>query len=249
MLGAFLLAGLFAAPLSSLAMFVPVRRRLAAAGAWAYARRFVLAVVGTALLCAVAYAGSVWVGTTPFRALVAAVTLGAFSLVTLPVTRRWNGRAHACWTSCTYLYVAYLVFIVHWTFVSNLGVGGMIGGLVLWVLEAIAGVFAGAYLWELCDALGTEHWRRRVVSPRAVVPPTAHRPFVSLHVPAHNEPPEMVIETLSQLVRLTTRTTRSSPSTTTPTTRNSGSRCRPGALSTASSSRTSTTGRATSPAR
>jgi cellulose synthase/poly-beta-1,6-N-acetylglucosamine synthase-like glycosyltransferase len=79
----------------------------------------------------------------------------------------------------------------------------------LWAFEVVAAVMASAYLWELCDALGTEYWRRRVtpeltarlagasLNQRAV-----DLPFVSLHVPAHNEPPDMVIETLRSLLRL-----------------------------------------------
>ena len=74
---------------------------------------------------------------------------------------------------------------------------------MLWLLELLAAVLACAYLWELCDALGTEQWRRRITreTPREV-PPGGGLPFVSLHVPAHNEPPDMVIETLTSLLRL-----------------------------------------------
>ena len=73
---------------------------------------------------------------------------------------------------------------------------------MLWLLELFAAVLACAYLWELCDALGTERWRRRITreTPREV--PPGGLPFVSLHVPAHNEPPDMVIETLTSLLRL-----------------------------------------------
>ena len=35
----------------------------------------------------------------------------------------------------------------------------MLGGLLLWAFEVIAGLMAAAYLWELCDALGSEYWR------------------------------------------------------------------------------------------
>ena len=34
------------------------------------------------------------------------------------------------------------------------------------------------------------------------MPAVAELPFVSLHVPAHNEPPDMVIDTLRSLLRL-----------------------------------------------
>ena len=59
-----------------------------------------------------------------------------------------------------------------------------------------------AYLWEICDALGTAHWRRRITSSVRHSVPDADLPFVSLHVPAHNEPPDMVIATLRSLMRL-----------------------------------------------
>ncbi|HEY0472541.1 MAG TPA: glycosyltransferase family 2 protein [Kribbella sp.] len=202
MLAALLLAGLFVAPISSLAMFVPLPTRWPVATAWAYSRRLVSAVIATVVLAAIGYGLSVLVGTTPQRALLAAIVVVAFSVVLLPVTPRWNGRARVCWSASTYLYVAYLVFIIHWTFVSHLGVVNTIGGVILWVLEVLAGLLAGAYLWELCDALGTQYWRRRVIDAGITVQPGEHQPFVSMHVPAHNEPPEMVIETLAALRRL-----------------------------------------------
>ena len=52
MLQALLLAGLVAAPLGSLALFVPMRRRARRAGAWSAIRRFILAVIGTVVLAA-----------------------------------------------------------------------------------------------------------------------------------------------------------------------------------------------------
>jgi len=61
---------------------------------------------------------------------------------------------------------------------------------------------ACAYLWEICDALGTEHWTRRVTPQVRFDVPAADLPMVSLHVPAHNEPPDMVIDTLRSLLRL-----------------------------------------------
>jgi hypothetical protein len=172
-LAALLLAGLFAAPLSSVLMFVPLPAHWPVAGALAYSRRFVSAIVATVVLAAIGYALSVLVGTTPQRALTAAIAMTAASIALLPATRRWNGRAHVCWATCTYLYVAYLAFIIQWTFGSHLGLFDTIGGVALWVLEVVAGLLAGAYLWELCEALGTQYWRRRGCRPRATNPLSA----------------------------------------------------------------------------
>src|SRR5919198_633809 len=143
MLAALLLAGLVVAPISSAAMFVPLQTRWPVAGALAYSRRLVSAVVATVVLALIGYGVSVLVGTTPQRALIAAIVVIAFSVALLPVTRRWNGRAHVCWATCTYLYVAYLVFIINWTFASNLGLVNEIGGVILWVLQGVGGPPAG----------------------------------------------------------------------------------------------------------
>ncbi len=50
MLQALLLAGIVAAPLGSAALFLPIRRRVSGVGTWSAVRRFVLAVIGTAVL-------------------------------------------------------------------------------------------------------------------------------------------------------------------------------------------------------
>ena len=50
MLQAMLLAGIVAAPLGSVALFLPARRYARRAGTWSAVRRFVLAVMGTVVL-------------------------------------------------------------------------------------------------------------------------------------------------------------------------------------------------------
>ena len=203
MLGVLLLTGLIAAPLGSAVLFLPARdgaRRQA--GTWPASRRLILALIGTAILACAAAAAVHLLGVSEHNTVEAAAGLVFASLVWLPVTRRWKARGHLCWATSIFLFVIYLAYVLDWTFVSHLGVAGTVGGLLLWLLEAVAAVMACAYLWEICDALGTENWRRRVSQTAATVRPPGDLPFVSLHVPAHNEPPDMVIATLRALTRL-----------------------------------------------
>ena len=76
------------------------------------------------------------------------------------------------------------------------------GGVLLWLLEVFAALLSCAYLWELCDALGTQHWRRRITRSTRLAGSDGELPMVSLHVPAHNEPPDMVMQTQRSLLRL-----------------------------------------------
>jgi glycosyltransferase involved in cell wall biosynthesis len=203
MLAALLLAGIVAAPLGSAGLFVRARSRTPPPGAWAASRRFVLALIGTAVLAAAAGGVLRLVHATEHNLVAGVAGLLIASLIWLPVTRRWSARAHLCWSSSVFLFVVYLVFALRWTFESHLGPASTAGGVLLWVLEVFAAVLSCAYLWEICDALGTEDWRRRITRSHPL-PAVAERdlPFVSLHVPAHNEPPDMVIETLRHLVRM-----------------------------------------------
>ena len=70
--------------------------------------------------------------------------------------------------------------------------------LFLGTLGVIAVLFTEAHEWA------EARWLRRHQRLVAVAPASAGRalPKVSIHVPAHNEPPEMVIETLEALARL-----------------------------------------------
>ncbi len=202
MLQAMLLAGLVAAPLGSLALFVPVRRRGSRPGSWSAIRRFILAVFGTIVLAAAVVVTLRLLGASQHNLIAGVAGVVFASLAWMPVTRRWSARAHVCWASTVFLFVVFLIYALEWTFSSNLGLGSTAGGVLLWVLELFAAVLSCAYLWEICDALGTEHWRRRITPTTPLRVSDRELPMVSLHVPAHNEPPEMVIDTLRSLLRI-----------------------------------------------
>src|SRR6266567_5506676 len=202
MLQAMLLAGIVAAPLGSVALFLPARRHARRAGLWPAIRRFILAVIGTVVLAAAVAVILRLLGASEHN-LVAGVAGVVFaSLIWMPVTRRWSARAHLCWASSVFLFVVFLVYALEWTLDSHLGPASTVGGVLLWLLEVFAAMLSCAYLWEICDALGTEHWRRRITPTTPLSMPDSELPMVSLHVPAHNEPPDMVIDTLRSLLRL-----------------------------------------------
>ena len=202
MLAALVLAGIIAAPVGTGALLVQARRRARTAGVWPTLRRLGFAIAGTALLGALVVGAMRLLGDSEHIAVEAAAALAVMSLVWLPVTRRWNARGHLCWSATIFLFVVYLAFVLDWTFASHLGLASTIGGVLLWLFEVFAALLASAYLWEICDALGSEHWRRRLSRADPARAAASDMPFVSLHVPAHNEPPDMVIDTLRSLLRL-----------------------------------------------
>ena len=202
MLAALVLAGLIAAPAGTIGLLVKSSGRASRTGGWPRIRRFLTALAGTVLLGALVVGVLRLLGLTERNSIVGAASLAVASLAWLPVTRRWNARGHLCWSSTIFLFVVYLAFVLDWTFESHLGAAGTAGGLLLWLFEVFAAILACAYLWEICDALGSEQWRRRITTADPARVPDAELPFISLHVPAHNEPPGMVLDTLRTLLKL-----------------------------------------------
>ena len=206
MLAALLLAGIVAAPLGSAGLFVRARPRARDAGAWAAPRRFILALAGTAVLAAVVARRAPAARTRPSTTWSAGVAgVAVASLIWLPVTRRWSARAHLCWSSSVFLFAVYLVFALEMDLREpprprRARSAACCSGCS----RCSRPCCRCAYLWEICDALGTEDWRRRFTRSHTAARRggRAIYPFVSLHVPAHNEPPDMVIETLRHLLRL-----------------------------------------------
>ena len=203
MLAALVLAGILAAPVATAALLVRSAHPARTTGAWPTTRRFAFAVAGTAVLAALVAVAMRLLGVTEHNTIAGVAGLVAGSLIWLPVTRRWNARGHLCWATSIFLFAVYLAYVLDWTFNSHLGPASEAGGLLLWFFEVFAAILASAYLWEICDAIGSETWRRRMTpTATAELPAVRELPFVSLHVPAHNEPPDMVIDTLRSLVRL-----------------------------------------------
>jgi cellulose synthase/poly-beta-1,6-N-acetylglucosamine synthase-like glycosyltransferase len=196
-----LLAAGIVASLVATTAALTVRTRSSSPGGGADVRRTTFAVVGAVLLALLGgVTALVWTGGHLRRSEQTFVLLLVACLVWLPATRRWNARAHLCWSSTVFLFVTYLVFMLQWTFHSPLSGWGLAGALLLWALEVVTALLGFAYLWEMCDAVGSEHWPRR--SRAGVAAESDYRPFVSLHVPAHEEPPDLVIATVRSLLRL-----------------------------------------------
>jgi cellulose synthase/poly-beta-1,6-N-acetylglucosamine synthase-like glycosyltransferase len=199
-LAALLVSGLVAAALSTTVLLAPLPAFAGRSqGAWPWSRRLLLALVATAVIDLVVAGALTGLSATRSNIVVSVAAISVASLVWLPFTRRWSARGHLCWASTVFLFIAYLAFMLDWTFTSGMPTTSEVGGLLLWGLELFAAFLGTAYLWELCDALGSEHWRRRIERGAPALVPGGELPFVSLHVPAHNEPPDMVIETLTTL--------------------------------------------------
>src|SRR5580704_3576868 len=203
MLAALVLAGIIAAPIGTIALLVHAARPARSTGAWPSTRRFLSAIIGTVVIGALVAVAMRLLGVSEHNTIAGVAGLVVGSLIWLPVTRRWNARAHLCWSTSIFLFAVYLVYVLEWTFYSHLGPASEAGGVLLWLFELFAAIMASAYLWEICDAIGSETWHRRIEPvATAMLPALGELPFVSLHVPAHNEPPDMVIDTLRSLVRL-----------------------------------------------
>jgi cellulose synthase/poly-beta-1,6-N-acetylglucosamine synthase-like glycosyltransferase len=145
-------------------------------------------------------------GATAVVAVSAALLLGVAVLVNARVAAPWTTRGLLAWSLTLAAFLAYLVYVAHWLVVTDLGPAARTGASLLWFLELFVFVLSMGYLWELVDVLARWDWARRVTL-RHEVEEAAHTanprtPFVSLHVPTHNEPPDLVIATLQTLLDL-----------------------------------------------
>ena len=193
-----MLAGLFIA--SAVAAFVA---NLWLVLPWTSSRRAAMritALLGGAIVCGMGVAVLIAMRAAPQVVVAAAAVLGAAVFLWLPFTRRWDTRGHVVWVTTTTFSLVYLAFVLVITVESGLGPIGLLGGLLLWVVEVAAFVLSFAYLWEIVDVLARREWLRTSDEGAGHAPDRT--PFVSLHVPAHNEPPEMVIATLTSLLAI-----------------------------------------------
>jgi cellulose synthase/poly-beta-1,6-N-acetylglucosamine synthase-like glycosyltransferase len=124
--------------------------------------------------------------------------LGGLILLVVATTDDWNALGQAAMSATWSLSLLFLTYIVYITSTSHLGWVSLFFSFILFVLQAMALLLLVASSYEILDVMTRIRWRR-VKHPGAAA---GYAPRVSVHVPAYNEPPQMVIETLDALARL-----------------------------------------------
>ncbi|EFQ84007.1 glycosyltransferase, group 2 family protein [Aeromicrobium marinum DSM 15272] len=161
--------------------------------------RLAIAVGGTAGVVAVPVAW--WTDDPRHGVLVGAVVAWSF----LPwgwVRRDWTLAGTVAWVLSVDATVLYLAAVLRWTLTADLGPWTTAASLALWCVEVFVALIGLACAWELVDVTARHRWRPTRDPRQLRRDGRPVRPFVSIHVPTHQEPPEMVIETLQRLVDL-----------------------------------------------
>jgi cellulose synthase/poly-beta-1,6-N-acetylglucosamine synthase-like glycosyltransferase len=140
------------------------------------------------------------VGAGPMRSAVVAVVLGASVLAWLPAGRHWAQRGTLAWALTVDAGLLYLAWVAQWTLSSELSTASLVASALLWLLELFVFLIGLGYVWEFVDVLTRREWTAYVDPARRPAGHDVPRPFVSLHVPTHNEPPDLVIATLERLL-------------------------------------------------
>ena len=125
-----------------------------------------------------------------------ALVFGIACIILLP---DWNPFGQVTWAMTllsTLLFIAYSFMV---TAFSPLNTLSFIIALDFFLVEAIALLMALTHAYESLELFCRKRWQRRVDH---INPVADYIPMVSLHVPAYNEPPEVVRATLNSLARL-----------------------------------------------
>lgn len=139
---------------------------------------------------------AVW-GYPPEPILVAQVT-GAFTVAAVCVMRRqWNPIGQAFFGIFIAAAGTYVAFAVYFTFGGALPAAGVAPSIFLLLLEVLALSLSGYFVFEGCDVI----CRTKPARPEPQRDPS-YMPMVSLQVPAYNEPPDMLIETIRSLEQI-----------------------------------------------
>ncbi len=107
----------------------------------------------------------------------------------------WNPPGQAFLGILAVTCVAFVVYAADFTLSGSLSLPAQLAGIVLIAIEVFALGLLIVGTHEVLDVVARVRWRRRTEGTDA----TKFQPFVSIQVPTHNEPPELVQETLRAL--------------------------------------------------
>ena len=146
--------------------------------------------------------GDVWALLTfgvPSEILVMAGVAFVFGGICISLLPNWNAFGHVTWAMTLLATILFIIYSFMVTAFTPLNTLSFVIALDFFMIEAIALLMALTHAYESLDLFCRVRWQRQVKNI-PVVP--GYVPLVSLHVPAYNEPPDVVASTLNSLARL-----------------------------------------------
>ena len=171
---------------------------LAFGGRWKVAR-LDSAALYSVLVAIPAYIVGTYIWQLPQTNLWVGLGLILASCMAAALARRdWNPAGLAFFGTLILTSLTFLMVGMQLALVPGRSLVLRVGDLALVALEAFTLLLLAIGTHETLDATTRVYWRRRTTG--RYVP--GFTPFVSIHVATHNEPPELVIETLASLKQL-----------------------------------------------
>jgi len=162
---------------------------------------------GNLILSATWLAATVFVGSSvalivfrkPLETFALSWVALALGLAWILRLRDWNAPGQVTWSMGFLVTGLFIVYAFMLTAFSPLNPLSFLLALVFFFIETITLFLALAHLYESLDVVCRVRWRRQTDVP---TPNPDYTPKISLHVPAYNEPIEVVRNTLLSLAEL-----------------------------------------------
>lgn len=169
------------------------------AGARWKSSRLYLTVIYSAVVAVPAYLVAEYVWQLPRSHLWIGLALTGLPVLAIALLEKdWNPPSQVFLGALIAVSITFLAMGIRFAFWSQIGPGVAIGSTLLLGIEAFAFLLLGMGTHDVLNVAGRVRWHRRAVGLGGGGP----QPFVSVHVATHNEPPELVLETLRSLARL-----------------------------------------------
>jgi hypothetical protein len=129
-----------------------------------------------------------------------------FVVLLVPVTvsgLRWHGAwspwARVAYSALVQASAVYLVAVAVVVVAASPGLAGYALGTLVFLLQLVSLVVMLSFAFEIYDVLGRRRFPARDAA--AAVPEPSRWPGVCFQIPAYNEPPELLAETIEQVMR------------------------------------------------
>ena len=147
--------------------------------------------------------GDVWAFLTfglPDEILILSVVAFLFGLAWIIVLPDWNAAGQVSWAMTVFATILFIAYSFMVTAFAPLNVISFVIALDFFLIEALALVMALTHAYESLELFCRIRWKRYLNHGPRPIP--NYEPMISLHVPAYNEPPDVVEATLRSLAKL-----------------------------------------------